>query len=103
VALTLPLRAWVIEGKAVRPDAIAGEVVRLGPRRLTARLDAPLAPLTNVRLRLRYPALDQESGEIYGKVLAAEDAREPALVRIGITSVDTADQQVLDTLFKAGA
>ncbi len=103
VAVTLPLRAWVIEGKAVRPDAIAGEVVRLGPRRLTARLDAPLAPLTNVRLRLRYPALDQESGEIYGKVLAAEDAREPALARIGITSVDTADQQVLETLLETGA
>ncbi len=104
VAAALPLRCWIIEGKAIRPDAIEGECVRLGAQRLTARLPVPLAPLTNVRLRLFYPALGQDSGDLYGKVLSADEtAGVPAPVRIGLTSVDGADQQILDALIKAGA
>ncbi len=102
VAAALPLRCWVIEGKTVRPEAIAGEVIGLAPRRLTARLAVPLAPLTNVRLRLSYPALGQESAEVYGKVLAADEQAGAPRVRIGLTSVDTTDQQILEALVKAG-
>ncbi|HEV8309401.1 MAG TPA: adenylate/guanylate cyclase domain-containing protein [Methylomirabilota bacterium] len=103
VPAALPLRCWVIEGKAVRPDPIAGEVTRLGRGRLEARLETPLPPLTNVRLRLRFPALAQDSGDLYGKVLAAEAPAGSGLVRIRITSVDTADQEILEGLVKAGS
>ncbi|MGH7319615.1 MAG: adenylate/guanylate cyclase domain-containing protein, partial [Candidatus Rokuibacteriota bacterium] len=98
VPAALPLRCWVIEGKAVRPDPLTGEVMTVGPRRLAARLHARLAPLTNVRLRLHYPALAQESADLYGKVLAADEANGAWVARIGLTWVDAADQQILEGL-----
>ncbi len=103
VDVALPLQAWVIEGKAIRPEAIGGEAVRLGHMRLAARLPTPLAPLTNVRLRLRYPALGQESGDVYGKVVASDGDPGAGLARIRITSVDPADQQILEGLVRAAA
>jgi class 3 adenylate cyclase len=96
VEARLPLRCWLIDGKSVRPDAIEGEVLRVGHRRLTVRLASPVTALANVRLRLTYPGLGQESADIYGKVLVGDDGGRGA--RIGITSIDAADQQILDTL-----
>src|SRR5262249_2344764 len=98
----LPLRCWVLEGKTVRGDQLTGEVIALGPRRLAVRLDAPLQPLTNLRLRLRYPALNQDSADVYGKVLAAEEANGTPLARIGLTWVDAVDQQILNGLMRGG-
>jgi adenylate cyclase len=102
VPVSLPLECWVIEGKAIRPDPLRGEVVRLGRRGLTARLPAALAPLVNVRLRLAYPALGQTSADVYGKVVVAEAAGPEPLSRIVLTSIEAADQQVLEALLRAG-
>jgi hypothetical protein len=98
--VTLPLRCWVIEGKSVRPEAINGEVVRLGAGRLEARLAQGLPPLTNVRLRLHYPALAQDSADLYGKVLSAGEEAGEGTVRIGLTSVDAADQEILGSFVR---
>lgn len=98
VPVTLPLRCWVIEGKTISPDAVEGTVVTLGPRRLDARLATTLAPQTNVRLRLRYPSIEQDSAEVYGKVLAGREVDGAVVLRIGLTSVDSADQEILDAL-----
>ena len=103
-AVDLPIRCWVIEGKTVKPEALTGRAIRLGPRRLEARLDAgqpPLAPLTNVRLRLTFPALGQDSEDVYGKVVGSEPGVQGARVRIGFTSVTAADQQILESLQRA--
>ena len=62
------------------------------------RLGAPLPPFTNLRLRLRYPALDRESADIYGKVLAARQDGGACLLRIALTSVEPADEAVLKGL-----
>jgi class 3 adenylate cyclase len=100
IATALPLICWVIEGKAVRPERIGGQVVAVGSGKLEARLDAPIAPLTNLRLRLHYPALAQESSDLYGKVLAANEEGGAWIIRIGLTSVDAADQQILEGFLK---
>jgi hypothetical protein len=76
--VALPLRCWVIEGKTVRPEIITGEVVRLGPRQLDAQLVVHVPVTTNVRLRLHYPALAQDSADLYGKVLTVEAQRHVA-------------------------
>jgi adenylate cyclase len=102
-AVDLALTCWVIEGKTVQPEPLVGRVVRLASRRLAARLPVRLAPLANVRLRLRLPALDQESGEIYGKVVAISPADGEWLASIAFTSVDAADQQALEGLLRGPA
>jgi adenylate cyclase len=100
--VALPIVCWIIEGKTVRPDPVRGEVVRLGRQALEARLDGVLAPLVNVRLRLSYPGLSQDSADLYGKVRPAADG-DPHLVRIDLTSVDSADRDVIDALVQASA
>jgi len=102
VAVDLPVECWVIEGKTIRPDSLRGHVTRLSPRRLEARFDARLAPLQNVRLRLHFPVLGQDSEDVYGKVVAvSEDGGFAAW--IGLTPVHAADQQILDELLRGQA
>src|SRR2546422_1933420 len=101
--VALALTCWVIDGKAVSKESLAGEVVRIGRRGLAARLARPLAPLTNVRLRMTYPASGHESaeghasGDLYGKVTAGGT---PTLIRL--TSVDSADQHAIEMLLHPG-
>jgi len=98
VDVALPVACWVIDGKVVSKEVIAGAVLRLGMRQLEARLDMSLRPLTNVRLRLTYPLLGQDSGDLYGKVLAAEQQDGVCVTHIRLTSVDAMDQKVIDGL-----
>ena len=101
----LPVACWVVEGKTIRPEAVTGRVTRLGSRRLEARFGADsaiLAPLTNVRLRLTFSALGQDSEDLYGKVVASEPGGDGTLTRIGLTSVTAADQLVLESLQRGG-
>jgi class 3 adenylate cyclase len=98
VPVELPLTCWVIDGKLVRPDAVAGRVVGLGRRELRARVEAPLAPLTNVRLRLAYAA-GEASEAIYAKVLERDAAS--GVVRLRITTLGARDEQALARLLEA--
>ena len=91
VAVELPLAGVVVEGKVIGQDAIRGVVLRLGRRRLDVRLSTPLAPLTNVRFTLTYPALGRDSAGVYGKVVSGAPE---ALTRVRLTSVGTADDEV---------
>jgi len=96
VEVTLPLRGWVLDGKRLAGE-FSGVVVRLGRRSLEARLDSELAPLANVRLRLSYPDLGQTSGDLYGKAVGA-GSRTGGLASIRLTSVDAADQKLIEML-----
>ena len=51
-----------------------------------------------MKLRLRDPRSDQESGDIYGKVIEKTTELAGQTVRIRITSVDAADQKMIETL-----
>lgn len=100
LAVSLALTCRVIDGKVVRPDPIDGEVVRVAGRQLVARLAAPLAPLTNVRLRLRYSAQGPESDDMYGKVVGVDHENVEPLSRIHLTSTSDADTRRLEELLR---
>ncbi len=102
VPVSLPLVCWVIEGKTVSPDRVTGEVVRLAPRRLEARLDRRAPVMTNLRLRVRYPRLEQDSEDLYGKVVGEEEQAGTWVTRIGLTSIDAADQQIFEGFLRSG-
>jgi class 3 adenylate cyclase len=97
-AVTLPLVCHVIDGKVVRRESLAGTVTRLGPRHLDARIEVALAPLTNVKLRLNYPGLGFDSGDLYGKVVPATAGPATGLTRIRLTSVEAADQKAIEAI-----
>ena len=71
-------------------------MLRLGTRHLDARLERALPALTNVRMRLSYPGLGYDSGDLYGKVVGARDGDDAGLTRIRLTSVDSSDQRILE-------
>jgi class 3 adenylate cyclase len=96
VDVTLPLVGWVIEGKVVRPDRISGTVVRLGLRRLDVRFDAALPMLTNLRLRMNYPGLGYDSGDLYAKVVGESRENGAPVTQVRLTSVDPTDQKILE-------
>lgn len=102
VDIALPLTLWVIDGKVVRDESITGAVLRLGTREVHARLDAPLKPLTNVKFRLGFPGLGFDSGDLYAKVLGEVERAGARLARLRLTSVDAADQKVLEQLVEEG-
>ena len=87
----------MVEGKRIGV-ALAGTVRRLSLRSLDAHLDADLATLTNIKFRLRDPVGGQESGDLYGKVVGAAPPADVPLLRIRLTSVDAADQKLIETL-----
>jgi class 3 adenylate cyclase len=91
--VALPVACSVIEGKVVSPDVLRGVAITLGMRQVDVRFDAPLSPLTNVRMRIAYPGLGYESGDLYGKVVAG--GPDPALTRIRFTSVEALDQKII--------
>jgi adenylate cyclase len=96
IDVDLPLECWVIDGKVVCPDAVAGRVVRLGRREVWAMLDPSPPPLTNVKLRLGYPPpIDRASEAIYAKVLGPE---ADGVVRIRLTALGAADERALAAL-----
>ncbi len=97
VEVTLPLVARVIDGKVVGEERLAGAVLRLGTRQLHVRLDGAAVPLlANVRLRLNYPGLGYDSGELYGKVVGHEERESARVTLIRLTSVDPVDQKILE-------
>ena len=100
--VSLAVRCWVIEGKIVGAACIDGRAVRIGPRELVARLDRPLPPLTNVKLRLDYPD-GAESADIYGKVTREEPEEAGPLTRIHFTSMDEGDRKAVEALLAAPA
>jgi adenylate cyclase len=96
VEVALPFEGWVIEGKVVGRDRLGGIVRRLGLRQIDVELEGSLPPLANLKLRLEYPGLGYGSGDLYGKVVGREEREGAPLTRIRLTSVDEADQKVLE-------
>jgi class 3 adenylate cyclase len=102
VDVDLPVTGAVMEDKRAG-RAFRGTIRRLSGRALEALIDADLTPLANVRLRLTYPDLALESGDVYGEVTGAAARGGARLVRIHLTSVDAVDQAVLARLVDAAS
>ena len=49
-------------------------------------------------MRLSYPELGHDSGDLYGKVLAEEQQHDVCVTCIRLTSVDAMDQKIIDSL-----
>jgi adenylate cyclase len=98
VAVDLALECWMIDGKIVRADALPGRVVRLGRREVHVEMDEPPAPLTNVKLRLRFPPPHPRlSDAIYAKVV---DRDASGRVRMRLTALDSADELAIGELLR---
>jgi class 3 adenylate cyclase len=98
IDVDLPGVCWVIEGKTVSQESRPVRVVRVSRRRFDLTLSAALAPLANVRLRVRYPGADAESHDLYAKVVGVEAGHGVHRARVHLTSVDEADRRAIESL-----
>jgi hypothetical protein len=73
-------------------------VIRLGRQRFELALGEGLAPLANVRLRVRFPGAERESEDIYAKVLDGAQVDGAHRVRVHLTSVDPADRAAIERI-----
>ena len=101
IAVDLPGLCWVIEGKTVSRDAWPVRVTRVGRQRLDLVVEHALAPLANVRLRIRYPGAGGESRDLYAKVTGASAADGAHRASVHLTSVDEADRRAIDALIES--
>lgn len=100
--VSLPAVCWVIDGKVVGRDTMAGVVRQLGLQQLAIQFETSLPPLTNVRLRLTYPDAARHSGDLYGKVLADKEQNGVQLTCVRLTSIDAEDQTMIEGLLQEG-
>jgi class 3 adenylate cyclase len=101
VPVSLPLVARVFTGKVLGEAEITGTVVRLGRHHVDVRLDGALPPLSNLRLRLNYPGLGYDSGDLYGKAIGTASVEGALVTRIRLTSMDPVDQKILETFLES--
>jgi class 3 adenylate cyclase len=99
--IALPFHLWPITEKRVEGGAAGGETVRISDSYMDVRVDQPLEPFANVKLRFEFCVDAHCFEDMYAKVLSREKGPDGApLYRIGITAMETGDRQILKKWMK---
>ena len=67
----IPLRYEVVESSQVGGESRRGAITKLARKWAEARLEAPVPPLSNLKMRLIGPDGQELPGTLYGKVVAS--------------------------------
>jgi class 3 adenylate cyclase len=95
VEINLPFQFWKLKGKRIGNEAMAGETVMLQEDIITASVDPPLDPLTDIKLIFNF-CMDAHCFEdIYAKVVSVDSRDGKTTHRLRITSVSSKDREVL--------
>jgi len=86
LAEEIPVTWAVVEGSQLAGEVFRGCLTKLSPRAAEARLDAPVATLSNLRMNLVDPAGQEMPGAFYGKVVGTVAGSDTA-VCVRFTSV----------------
>jgi len=98
VEVDLPFQFKTLEGKAACPGNCKGSIINLGMGGMLARTDAEVVPYSNILFRLDIDIFNVRTGEICGKVLEVKDKGEYREIRIGFTSLDPGDREIIQSL-----
>ncbi|MBW2064448.1 MAG: PilZ domain-containing protein [Deltaproteobacteria bacterium] len=96
--MDLPFQFKTLEGKAACPGNCKGSIINLGMGGMLARTDAEVVPYSNILFRLDIDIFNVRTGEICGKVLEVKDKGEYREIRIGFTSLDPGDREIIQSL-----
>jgi len=94
----LPGECWLIEGKTISAQSLPVRVVRVTRQRFELRSALALAPLANVRMRVRFPGALVDSRDLYAKIVRVEARDGGHLAVAHLTSVDESDRKTIDAL-----
>ena len=101
--MSLPLRCWVIEGKIVAPRGSPAACSASGRASSWRASTRPLAPLTNVKVRLDYPTAAASRRTSTPRSRGRSRGTRGPLTRIHFTSMNEADRKAVDALVAAPA
>jgi hypothetical protein len=99
--MRLPFLLWRLDGKRVASESITGETRFVGTTTLSVQLPVRLEPLTNVKLLFTFCREAHCFSDVYAKVSAIEDGRGYPLHHLGITYMDQADKNLLNSWIEA--
>jgi class 3 adenylate cyclase len=95
VEISLPFHLWKVEGKKVGSEAMRGETILIGENFITASIDPPLEPLTDIKLIFDFCMDAHCFDDIYAKVVSVEDREGRTAHRLRMTSLNDKDREML--------
>ncbi|MBW2563878.1 MAG: adenylate/guanylate cyclase domain-containing protein [Deltaproteobacteria bacterium] len=96
VEITLPFHCWkVVEGKRIADESHYGETITLSDNEITASIEPPPEPLTDIKLIFDFCVEAHCFEDIYAKVLPFDNQQDKTLSRLKITSINQKDRAVL--------
>ena len=91
----LPFTLWEIEDGLVKSEAMDGETLKVSEHLITAIIDPPLEPMTDVKLDFSVCLLEHCFEDVYAKVVEVEPVQDKWIHRLRITSAQAGDVTAL--------
>ena len=96
VEIILPFHCWkVVEGKKIADESQYGETITLSDSEITASIQPPPKPLTDIKLIFDFCVEAHCFEDIYAKVLPFDNQKDNTHCRLKITSINQKDRDVL--------
>jgi adenylate cyclase len=95
VEIHLPFRCWKMEDKKIIGEQRQGVTVMLGEPLISASIDSPFEPMTDIKLVFDFCTEAHCFDDIYAKVLPAEGPEKGTTNHLRITSIAQKDRDIL--------
>jgi len=95
VEINLPFHFWKVEDKKIASESMGGETVTIQENIITASVDPPLEPLTDIKLIFDFCMDAHCFDDVYAKVVSVDRKGGKAAHRLRITSISPNDRKVL--------
>jgi class 3 adenylate cyclase len=95
VEIHLPFHCWKVEDKKIVGEQRQGVTVTLGDQLISASMDPPLEPMTDIKMVFDFCTEAHCFDDIYAKVLQAEDHGKTTTNQLRITSIASKDRDIL--------
>jgi adenylate cyclase len=96
VEISLPFHCWKVDDKKIASEAINGETILMNQSVITASVDPPLRPLTNIKLIFDFCVDAHCFDDIYAKVVSVKEHKGKPVNNLRITSINQKDRNLLN-------
>lgn len=96
VEISLPFHCWKVDEKKIASEAINGETMLMNESVITASVDPPLKPLTNIKLIFDFCVDAHCFDDIYAKVVSVKEHKGKTVNNLRITSINQKDRDLLN-------
>jgi class 3 adenylate cyclase len=96
VEISLPFHCWRVEEKKIASESIPGETLILTENSITASVEPPIEPLTNIKLIFDFCVDAHCFDDIYAKVASVKEYKGKTVNNLRITSISPKDRDILN-------